>query len=137
MPYKARFRRAINLNKFVFAAILSLSLSACSETIESPAPDNVIIRPAKPLVRKPGKLPEEATKSGYCLMQFDIDENGSPFNVKAFLCTHRIFESESVAAVSNFQYAPRTENGIAVIERKQEVKVTYVYRDKDGNIIPE
>lgn len=97
-------------------------------------------RDAQPLVRMPGKVPDRALrdgKSGHCKMRFDVNTSGVPFNIKAYFCTHSMFERESTRATSKFKYRPKIVEGNAVEMRGVETKITYRVTDERGNILPE
>lgn len=97
-------------------------------------------RDVQPLVRFPGVVPDSAIregKSGHCKIRFDVNAWGAPFNIDAFSCSHSMFEHESIRAVTKFEYAPKLVNGIAVVRRGVETKITYRVTDELGNILPE
>lgn len=99
-----------------------------------------INRPAIPLVRMPGRVPEQALaegRSGHCKLQFTVKADGSTKDIRAFFCTHRMFEANSIEAVSNFKYRPKVVNNQPVETLGVETKVSYQVTDENGIVHPE
>jgi len=92
---------------------------------------------AQPIVRIPPSIPRRATKSGHCLMRFDVNNKGKPLNIVATSCTDRVFEHEAIKSVQKWEFKPRYVNRVSVARKGVETKVTFKLTDKNGNIIPE
>ena len=109
--------------------------------IDIPRVDTASIdKNAKPIRRFVAKVPEKALRagvSGHCLMRFDVDSLGRPFNVNAYHCSHNMFETNSVNATKKFKYLPRYKNGTPVDMHGVETKITYKVFDEKGKLLPE
>ena len=83
------------------------------------------------MLRKAPKIPYDATRSGACIVGFDVTAEGMPENVKALRCTESIFAKNSVSALARFRYhpAPHARTGV-------ETKITYRLNDDAGNPLP-
>lgn len=82
-------------------------------------------------------MPALATQSGYCLIRFDIDAQGSTFNVEAGKCSDDMFAESAANAVRQWVYNPKLENGVAVVRPGVETQVTFKLSAEEGEIIEE
>ena len=82
-------------------------------------------------------MPRAATKSGHCLMKFDVDEKGNTFNIKTTFCTEELFASPSIKSVSRWHYPPKIVDGLAAARKDIETKISYKLMDVDGSLLPE
>ncbi len=94
-------------------------------------------RDARPLVRFPGEMPANADRSGRCVMQFDVNEDGIPYNVRAVSCTHKMFELNAVRAVQKFKYRPKIIDGAPVHRYGVLDEIVFRLTDENGNVVPE
>ncbi len=95
---------------------------------------------AQPIIRSVAVVPNKALRdgrSGHCLMRFDVDSLGQPFNVSAYYCSHRMFEANSVKATKKFKYLPKYRGGVPVNMTGVETRITYHVLDENGKILPE
>lgn len=94
---------------------------------------------AQPIVRLVAKVPDKALRegrSGHCLMRFDVNPKGQPFNVKAYNCSHRMFEKNSIQATKGFKYLPKIQGGVPVTMTGVETRIIYEVRDENGKLLP-
>lgn len=73
----------------------------------------------QPLVRCGPVYPQSALHrelEGRCTTRFDLDTNGTPFNIIA-TCSNAVFEKAVIKATEGFVYRPKVEDGTPVIVR--------------------
>ncbi|HAT40306.1 MAG TPA: hypothetical protein DCS87_01090 [Rheinheimera sp.] len=59
-------------------------------------------------------------------MQFDIDEQGHPVNIKAIESQPAgRYSEEAIKALAKWRYAPRIEQGKPVIKKNQKVRLDF------------
>jgi len=92
---------------------------------------------AQPIVRIPPIMPPWAKRSGHCQMQFDVDEKGYTYNIKALYCTQDVFSEASIASLSRWKYNPKIVNGKPVKQTGVTSKIAYKLVDECGNLLPE
>lgn len=105
------------------------------EATDTGSPDTA----AQPIVRLVAKVPDKALRegrSGYCSMRFDVNPKGQPFNVKAYNCSHGMFEKNSVRATLGFKYLPKIKGGVPVTMTGVETRIVYEVRDENGKLLP-
>ena len=91
---------------------------------------------AKPCFRMPAKVPIIAHQSGYCRMNFDVGEDGRPFNIEPAECSEWYYALHALHAVHNWRYLPEFQDGKPVIREGLRTKVAFVLNDKLGNAVP-
>ena len=63
---------------------------------------------------------------GYVQMNFDISESGDPINIKVIKSVpEQVFDKAAVKALSNWKYAPKVVDGIAVKQKNLEVRLDF------------
>jgi protein TonB len=63
---------------------------------------------------------------GYVQMSLDISESGNPVNIKVLKSEpEQIFDKAAVKALSNWKYAPKVVNGVAVVQKDLEVRLDF------------
>jgi len=82
-------------------------------------------------------MPLRAEQSGHCRVEFDVNSDGSPFNVRTTYCTENLFERASVRSVERWKFNPKIVNGEAVTRQGVESRVSFRLTDEQGHIIPE
>ena len=92
---------------------------------------------AKPCVRNAAIMPQTATRSGHCVMQFDVTENGWLENVRATSCTEPHFEEPAIAATRHWYYIPMTQRGQTLRQTGLSTKISFRLADENGVPIPE
>jgi len=83
-----------------------------------------------PLVRIPPIMPPQATRSGHCHVDFDVNQTGQPINVKTTSCSENLFAASSVASVQKWKFEPKAQ-------KNKKTKITFRLADHCGNIHPE
>ncbi|MEM7729692.1 MAG: energy transducer TonB [Pseudomonadota bacterium] len=90
-----------------------------------------------PLVRIPPVMPPRATRSGHCMVAFDIGPDGRPFNVRATSCSQSLFERSAVRSIERWTYRPQISEGLAVTRTGLSTRISFQLTDEGGRIIPE
>lgn len=63
---------------------------------------------------------------GYVQMSFDISESGVPINIKVLKSVpKKIFNKAAIKALSKWRYAPKVENGKAVVQQNLTVQLDF------------
>lgn len=99
-----------------------------------------IDKTAQPILRSVAIVPRKALeegRSGHCIMRFNVDSLGRPFDVKAHSCSHPMFEANSIKATKKFKYLAKYKNGVPVNMNGVETKITYQVLDENGKLLPE
>lgn len=85
-----------------------------------------------PVVRIPPVYPNREAErgiEGQCTVQFDLNTNGQPFNVRSGACASPGFARASIQAVQRWRYEPRVENGQAVTRSNMSVTLDFTLND--------
>ncbi|MEC4090797.1 energy transducer TonB [Pseudoalteromonas rubra] len=65
-------------------------------------------------------------KNGYVRMQFDINEQGRPENIRIIESSHNgLFDQEAIRSLKKWKYNPKTENGTPVRQTNQNVQLEF------------
>lgn len=111
------------MKNFIFMIATMVFLIGCAAT---PLPDRA---DASLQARANPTYPAYAAKNnieGYVQMRFDIDEDGDPVNIKVINSVpEKIFDQAAIKALSNWKYAPKVVNGVAVVQKDQVVRLDY------------
>lgn len=89
---------------------------------------NISDRNAQPLVRIPPQYPPRAAErgiEGYCLMEFNVSPDGTPFDIRALDCSSSMFERSSIRAVERWRYSPRVVDGVAQTRTGVQTRLDY------------
>ena len=84
-----------------------------------------------PLVRIPPNYPIRAAERGIegeCDVLFDLNENGTPFNIRP-TCSNSIFNSAVVKAVQKWKYQPRIRGGKRVIRHNWKTHIPFILEE--------
>lgn len=90
---------------------------------------------AEPCMRFGPRVPERATRSGYCEVQFDILPTGWVDNVKAVSCTDPVFAEVSESTVGWWYYVPKTQRGQTVKTIGEITTMRFQLVDENGDVI--
>lgn len=88
-------------------------------------------RDAQPLVRVAITYPPRAAErgtEGSCQMVFDVNPEGSPYNIQAN-CTDSVFERTSIRTVEQWKYAPKIVDGQPVARTGVQTTLTYEFEE--------
>ncbi|WP_017930108.1 energy transducer TonB [Robiginitomaculum antarcticum] len=110
-----------------------------------PNPDISDLRPViytpdseeKPLVRVPPVMPSRAERSGHCIVRFEVNAEGAPYNISTPYCSQPIFTRPTIKAVGGWRYRPAVSGGAAISSRSIETRVSFNLNDENGRLIPE
>lgn len=94
-------------------------------------------RNAMPRKRVPPTFPFMATKSGHCLMRFDVNTNGETLNIIPENCTDDVFLPEAIYSIAQWEFDPKMVQGTPVGYCAVTTKITFRLVDSDGEAIPE
>lgn len=76
--------------------------------------------------------PRATPKSGWVILQFDIDPSGVPKNIRVLKSSDGgKFDSNAMAAVSKWKYEPTMVDGEAIWVKEQKVKVQFQLAPQD------
>ncbi len=92
---------------------------------------------AEPCVRNAATMPQTATRSGHCVLQFDVTENGWLENERAISCTEPHFEEPALQAARLWYYIPMTHRGQTLRQTGLSTKVIFRLSDENGGLIGE
>lgn len=91
----------------------------------------------KAILRLAPVMPTRAERSGHCIVRFDINAEGAPYNITTPHCSQSMFSRPTLKAVSGWKYRPAIQGGQAQSSRSIETRMTFNLADENGNIIPE
>ena len=92
--------------------------------------------PSKPLVRIPPIFPIRALRTGRTNFIFDLEDSGTPINIRIIDATEEIFVRPTVKAVEKWKYAAKMP-GEAESKRKDICsRLTFRLQDERGRVIP-
>ena len=90
-----------------------------------------------PLERVPPRMPSSANRSGHVVVQFDLDKNGQPINIKELSATESIFVRPALKSVEKWRYNKIEDEKEGVERTGITTRVTFRLADSQGNIIAE
>ena len=85
----------------------------------------------------PPLMPSNATRSGYCCLEIDINEKGLPTDIETSYCTEEKFAQPSINAAQNWKFATAVIAGNRISWENDINLVTYMLSDEAGNFIPD
>lgn len=103
----------------------------------APLAINIIDSRETALVRVPPAMPSRADRSGHCIARFNINAEGTPYNISTPFCSESIFSRPTIQAVQRWKYRPAIQNGTARSSRSIETRVSFNLKDEKGRIIAE
>ncbi|MGR5268157.1 TonB family protein [Vibrio astriarenae] len=110
----------------------SLNLDTSVSGLEISAPsfgDFSVNQQVMPLYRVEPRYPAQALRrkmEGYVVMKFTIDPTGKPTDIEVVEAEpRRVFEREAIRALNNWKYQPKVDNGTAVSQPGQTVKLEF------------
>jgi len=90
----------------------------------------------KPVKRVPPTMPREAYVSGFSIVQFDIDDAGSPINTEILVSWPKgVYEKSSLKSMEKWEYTPRTAEENDGDRQGMVTTIRYILTDYSGNII--
>jgi hypothetical protein len=95
------------------------------------------VRDAQPCVRVPPFMPSEATRSGYCMVTFNVNRRGETTDVQTQVCTDQVFCEPTTEATTRWIYYPKIDYGEVVERPGVESKMSFRLTNEHGQIIPE
>ena len=90
-----------------------------------------------PILRARPVMPTRADRSGHCNVMFDVNANGSTYNVQALNCSQNLFARASIKAAGKWKYRPQTIAGKAVPRTGLRTTITFKLTDEHGRPIPQ
>ncbi|MDB2438212.1 hypothetical protein N9W89_05810 [Hellea sp.] len=90
----------------------------------------------KPIKRVPPKMPRKAYVSGFSIVQFDVDDGGSPINTEILVSWPKdLYEQSSLKSMEGWEYTPRTAEETDGDRQGLVTTIRYMLRDNSGNIL--
>lgn len=96
----------------------------------------VVTRDTEACVRVPPRMPDEAQRSGYCRVNFNISRAGDPIDVRADECTEQIFCEPTIEAVRRWIYYPRLQYGETAERMGVVTSISFALTGIGGRKIP-
>ncbi len=90
-----------------------------------------------PILRAKPVMPARAERSGHCNVMFDVNANGSTYNVQVLNCSQNLFARAAVKAAGKWKYRPQTIAGKAVPRTGVRTMITFRLMDEHGRVIPQ
>ena len=90
----------------------------------------------KPIKQQPGRMPSNAHRSGYAIVEFDLDDAGNVINPEVITSwPGDVYDKDSVRAVKKWAYPPRVPG--ETDEQRSDLITTMRYRltDQNGDVI--
>lgn len=110
----------------------ALGLNTAVEGLAISAPkfgDFGVNQQVMPLYRVEPRYPQRALKrglEGYVIMKFTIDSTGKPVDIEVVESNpSRVFDREAMRALTKWKYQPKTQDGQAVPQYDQSVKLEF------------
>lgn len=89
------------------------------------------------LLRAPSpEMPMDATRSGYCCVDFDIDASGKAVTIKPSFCSEALFKVNAVKAVSGAEFSPAQVGGVRRRSDGHSFDIVFKKEDVNGLIKP-
>jgi len=82
-------------------------------------------------------VPRRATKSGRCMVDFDINILGETENIEIVSCSDDVFAKSSIRNVKKMKFYPKMENGVAVPRLNWRKSIRFAIVDENGTYIAE
>lgn len=90
----------------------------------------------KPVKRVPPKMPGNAYVSGFSIVQFDLDDAGSPINTEILVSWPKgLYEKSSLKSMKGWEYTERTEKETDADRQELITTIRYMLTDRSGDII--
>jgi len=110
--------------KYSILALISLVFITACSSISLPDRSNALLHE-----RANPSYPIHAARNnieGYVKMSFDINESGEPINIKVLKSVpEQTFDKAAISALSNWRYAPKVENGKAIVQQNLTVQLDF------------
>lgn len=95
-----------------------------------------VTRDAEACVRVPPRMPEEAQRSGHCIVNSNISKNGDPIDVRADECSEQVFCEPTTEAVRRWIYYPRLAYGETAVRTGVVSTIRFRLTNFRGQLIP-
>ena len=90
-----------------------------------------------PIFRAAPIMPMRADRSGFCEMMFDVNANGTTYNVRVLNCSQNLFARASVKSVRKWKYRPQTIDGKTLPRADLRTTISFELTDEQGRLIPQ
>jgi len=88
-----------------------------------------------PIFRAAPIMPMRADRSGFCKMIFDVNADGTTYNVRMLTCSQNLFARASTKSVGKWKYRPQTIGGKAVPRTGLRTTISFKLMDEHGRLI--
>lgn len=90
----------------------------------------------KPIKRVPPKMPRKAYVSGFSIVQFNVDDGGTPTNAEILVSwPEGLYEKSSLKSMEGWEYTPRTSEETDGDRQGLITTIRYMLTDRSGDII--
>lgn len=89
------------------------------------------------LTREPAKMPRRAKRSGHVIVQYDLDPDGHPINIKPISYTEDMFIDPSITAVKKWRYNKLADENSDIERTNLTTRLSFKLTNSRGSIIPE
>jgi len=90
----------------------------------------------QPIKRVAGEMPRDAYQSGFTLVEFDLNDDGSVLNPRILESwPEEVFDKSTLKAVRNWKYTPRTADEVDGDRTDLVATMRYVLKGPSGRII--
>jgi len=93
--------------------------------------------PSSAQVRFAPSMPYQATKSGYCYIEYDVSAEGRTENLRPLYCTTGHFRVAAMKNVAEWRFFPKRVDSKNVKDFAQVSKIAFRLTDGCGNLIPQ
>lgn len=104
-------------------------------------PFNEYINKAVPAIRIPPIMPSRARKSGHVIVNYDVDDEGVPYNITEVSASSKVFVKAALKSVESWRYinvADESDVDFDPESRKNITStITFILSDGNGRVIPE
>lgn len=104
-------------------------------------PFNEYINKAVPAIRIPPIMPRRAKRSGHVIINYDVDDEGIPYNITEVSSSSKVFVEAALKSVEAWRHvnvADETHADFNPDSRKNITStITFLLSDESGRIIPE
>lgn len=89
----------------------------------------------KPIKRVPPTMPRQSRRSGYSIIEFDLDDKGQPINITALASWPEYYEKPSIKAVKKWEYTARTPEETDSDRKDILTTLRFILKDAGGDVI--
>ena len=125
------------------ALLISFSYNASAQNYwdPRPVPKNIQLQPTEDTatfrIKAAPKMPSNASRSGFCCIEYDVTDEGLPKNVTTTFCNKKKFKSPAIESIKKAKFNPAIRNGKNITALNQSTIITYRLTNSRGELIPD